>query len=119
MPMRTVRGALPSGQGFLDLVQGGAFRQRSTASTGAVSAAPAPPSSATPHSKDYGGVEGCHVKRPMTFDGESFASGLKGASHPVGGPLRLVGATKSSRSPLPDLSTMASCVVDRELATTI
>jgi len=68
-----------------------------------------PPISARPHSRDYGSVEGCHVKqRPMTSDGESFASGLKGASHPVGAPLRLAGATKSSRSPLPDRSTTAS-----------
>ena len=54
-----------------------------------------------------------HVKqRPVTFDGASFASGLNGASHPVGITLRAVGATKSSRSPLRDRSTMPSCVID-------
>jgi hypothetical protein len=71
-------------------------------------------------SKDYGPSMACYVKqRPMIFDGESFASGLKGASHPVSIPLRVAGATRSSRSPLRDRSTMASCVIDREVATTV
>ena len=56
---------------------------------------------------------GRHVKqRPVTFDGESLTSGLNGASHPIGIPVRVAGATKSSRSPLRDRSTMPSCVID-------
>src|SRR5262249_23324779 len=116
MPMRTVRGALPSGQGCLDLVRGGAFRQ-SPPRTQERSARQ--PRRRAARRLMLGIMGPGHVKQlPMTFDGETFASGLKGASHPVGTSLRLAGATKSSRSPLPDRSTMASCVIDRELATT-
>ena len=58
-------------------------------------------------------IETRHVKqRPVTFDGETFASELKGASHPLGISMRVVGATVFSRSPLRDRSTLPTCVID-------
>src|SRR5262245_3192282 len=54
-----------------------------------------------------------HVKqRPMTFDGARLANGLNGASHAVGISLRVAGATKFSRSPLRDRSTIPYCVIN-------
>jgi hypothetical protein len=61
-----------------------------------------------------------HVtQRLATFDGVSFASELNGASHPIGMPPRVAGATKSSRSPLRDRSTMPSWVIGVDCAVTM